>query len=112
LILYYTLVLVTLYFYLYGGFMPNRTLCAVLDEMRECYKTRNFSYLGGLIEEAQTLANRMEAALWDQKDFERTQKKHRKLKKEIKEMQDEAEERKGEGSEISTVGSGYFGEGI
>ena len=48
---------------------PNRTICDVLEELRQCYKTRNFSYMPGLIEEAQSMANRMEAALWDQNDF-------------------------------------------
>ena len=51
--------------------MPNRILCAVLEEMRDCAKTLNFSYLLGLIEELQTLGNRMEAKLFDIKDFER-----------------------------------------
>lgn len=51
--------------------MPTRYLCDVLDEMRKCYKTRNFSHLCGLIEEAQTLANRMEAALGERKDYQR-----------------------------------------
>jgi hypothetical protein len=48
--------------------MPHRYLCDVLDEMRKCYETRNFSYLLGLIEEAQTMGERMEAALGDRKD--------------------------------------------
>ena len=41
--------------------MSNRYICTVLDEMRDCVKTSNFSYLSGLIEEAQSLANRMES---------------------------------------------------
>ena len=32
----------------------SRTLCSVLEEMRKCFETRNFSPLHGLIEEAQT----------------------------------------------------------
>jgi hypothetical protein len=43
----------------------NRTLCSVLEEMRSCYKTRNFAPLKGLIEEAQIYGNRMEAKLFD-----------------------------------------------
>ncbi len=43
--------------------MPNRYICTVLDEMRDCFKTFNFGNMRGLIEEAQTLANRMESAL-------------------------------------------------
>ena len=73
--------------------MPNRLLCAVLDEMRDCVKTTNFSYLPGLIEEAQSLGNRMEAHLYDIKDFnclhkdiKALEKKKKKLKKEVEEM--------------------------
>ena len=50
--------------------MPNRLVCRVLDEMRDCSKTRNFSYLDGLIEEVQVLVNRMESKLMDQKDLD------------------------------------------
>lgn len=49
--------------------MVNRTLCGVLEEMRKAYETRNFSYLPGLIEEAQRMGNRMEAALSDKHDL-------------------------------------------
>ena len=72
--------------------MPNRLLCAVLDEMRDCVKTSNFSYLPGLIEEAQSLANRMEARLFEMKDFERLHKDIRNLKKKKKKLEEEVEE--------------------
>jgi len=49
--------------------MPNRFVCDVLKEMRKCNETRNFSYLPGLIEEAQTMVNRMEARLEDYADL-------------------------------------------
>ena len=72
--------------------MPNRLLCAVLDEMRDCVKTMNFSYLSGLIEEAQSLGNRMESRLYDQKEHDRLlddirdlKKKKKNLKKIVKE---------------------------
>jgi len=76
--------------YLYSGL--NRTICDVLQEMRKCSETRNYSYLEALIEEAQSMGNRMEAALSDVKDVKslREEKKdlkrklsalHRKLKK-------------------------------
>jgi predicted RNase H-like nuclease (RuvC/YqgF family) len=68
--------------------MPNRTLCSVLEEMRKAYETRNFSHLLGLIEEAQSLANRMESALWDQKDYTALQKKLSRLNKEVKELEE------------------------
>lgn len=58
----------------------NRTLCSVLDEMRRCHDTRNFAPLAGLIEDAQTYANRMEAKLSDISDYERLKDCYRKLR--------------------------------
>ena len=49
--------------------MPNRTLCDVFEEMRKCHETYNFAPMLGLIEEAQSMANRMEAALFEQEDY-------------------------------------------
>ena len=48
----------------------NRTICGVLDEMRSCNETKNYSYLLGLIEEAQSMANKMESKIDLIKDFE------------------------------------------
>ena len=67
--------------------MSNRYICSVLDEMRDCVKTSNFSYLSGLIEEAQSLANRMESRLYEIKDFERLHEAIRKLKAEKKKLE-------------------------
>ena len=75
--------------------MPNRTICEVLSAMRDCDKTRNYSYLLGLIEEAQNLANRMEAGLWDQKAFVEKEQEYQELKKEVKKL--EAKKRKSQG---------------
>ena len=72
--------------------MPNRLLCTVLDEMRECVKTLNFSYLSGLIEEAQSLGNRMEAHLYDIKDFDRLHENIKDLKKKKKKIEKKVEE--------------------
>jgi hypothetical protein len=76
--------------------MPNRLLCDVLDEMRDCVKTLNFSYLSGLIEEAQSLGSRMEAHLYDIKDFncllddiKALEKKKKKLKEELAEISED-----------------------
>lgn len=76
--------------------MPSRSLCSVLEEMRKCNETRNYSYMLGLIEEVQTMANRMEAALWEQKDFTRMSEKISRLKKEIKELEAKKEQLDGE----------------
>lgn len=63
--------------------MLNRTLCSVLEEMRQAHKTRNYSYLLGLIEEAQSMGNRMEAALADKGDLRHYQKQLKQVKKEL-----------------------------
>jgi len=55
--------------------------------MRDCVKTSNFSYLSGLIEEAQSLANRMESRLYEIKDFEKLHEDIRKLKTEKKKLE-------------------------
>lgn len=65
---------------------PNRTICDVLKEMRACCKTLNFSSLIGLIEEAQSMGNRMEAALEDKRDVKTFQEERSKLIKELKEL--------------------------
>ena len=66
--------------------VPNRTLCDALEEMRNCLKTNNFSYLGSLIEEAQSMAARMEAKIWDQNDFDSRQDRYREQKAKINEL--------------------------
>ena len=71
--------------------MTNRYLCDVLDEMRKCVKTLNFSYLSGLIEEVQTLGSRMESKLFDIKDFEHLHEEIRDLKKKKKKLEKEVE---------------------
>ena len=65
----------------------NRTLCDVLEEMRKCYETRNFSYLPGLIEEAQTYGNRMEGGLTDKSNYEYYRDDRKKLQKEVEELE-------------------------
>ena len=76
--------------------MPNRLLCDVLAEMRDCVKTTNFSYLPGLIEEAQSLGSRMESHLYDIRDFncllddiKALEKKKKKLKEELSEISED-----------------------
>ena len=71
--------------------MANRYLCDVLSEMRKCVKTLNFSYLLGLIEEIQTLGNRMESNLFEIKDFDRLHEDIRDLKKKKRMLEKEVE---------------------
>jgi hypothetical protein len=61
----------------------NRTLCSVLQEMRKCYETRNFAILPGLIEEAQTYGNRMEAKLADVQGYEHLKQRYKSLQKKV-----------------------------
>lgn len=82
-------------------FGPNRYICDVLHEMRKMLETLDYSTLGAaqfrsamsllatLIEEAQTMVNRMESALSDHGDYKRMLKQKDKLKKEIKELKEE-----------------------
>jgi len=66
--------------------MPNRTMCDVLEEMRSCWKTRNFAALLGLVEEAQSMANRMESALSEKRDYESWHARVKKEKAELKRL--------------------------
>ena len=77
---------------------PNRTMCSVLDAMRNCCKTLNFAYLPALIEEAQDMGNRMESSLYDKADVEnyaneasRLRKKLKRLRKRIADAEDTLE---------------------
>lgn len=62
----------------------NRYICDVLEEMRTSVKTLNFAMIPSLIEEVQTMANRMEMALSDMKDL-------KVLKEEIVDKKEEYE---------------------
>ena len=78
--------------YFYYGL--NRTMCDVLKEMRTCDETKNYAYLISLIEEAQSMANRMEAGLGDQTDFKNMLEEKAEIKKEIKKLKAEKKELK------------------
>ena len=57
----------------------NRTICGVFEEMRSCNETKNYSYLLGLIEEAQSMANKMESKIDSIKNFEDLKDKYKEL---------------------------------
>ena len=73
----------------------NRYVCTVLEEMRKCLTTYNFSVLPSLIEEAQILVNRMEAKLHDIKDLDTLHDKIKEKKKELKDLEDKLKEKNG-----------------
>jgi hypothetical protein len=66
--------------------MPNRLVCNVIEEMRACSKTRNYSYMDGLIEEVQTLVNRMEGKLLDNKELDEIDESIRESKVDLKRL--------------------------
>lgn len=78
---------------------PNRYVCSVLDEMRKTLKLlhkdemvhikRASQHLALLVEEAQTLVNRMESALEDWNDINSLRKDVHKLKIEKKRLKEE-----------------------
>ena len=78
--------------YKFEWFGNNRHLCDVFEDMRKCVKTQNFSTLKGLIEEAQTMGNRMESALQDQKDLVNLQAELSKARKAYKKLEREYDE--------------------
>ena len=67
----------------------NRTLCDVLDEMRSCWKTRNFAPIAGLIEEAQGMGNRMEASLYEVKYLKKLGEQYLQARRDMKELEAE-----------------------
>ena len=69
------------------GYGLNRYVCDVLTEMRTCMETRNFAILPSLIEETQTMVNRMEMALADMKDLESLKKQIVEKKEELKKLE-------------------------
>ena len=65
----------------------NRYICDVLEEMRTSTKTLNFAMIPSLIEEVQTMANRMEMALHDMKDLEQLKMDIVEKKEELKKLE-------------------------
>jgi len=80
-------------FYRYYGL--NRNMCEVLDEIRALDKSKNYSSLMSLVDEIQSMANRMEAKLNDIKDFNYMKEEKTKLKKQIKKLKEKLEELEG-----------------
>ena len=65
----------------------NRYVCEVLEEMRTCTKTLNFAIIPSLIEEVQTMVNRMEMTLSDMKDLESLKDTIREKKEELEKIE-------------------------
>ena len=79
----------------------NRYICDVLEEMRSLVKNENYKPLAGLIEEAQSLANRMEAGLSDKRDLlalsdarAKAKKAYRELEREYRALEEKVKSKK------------------
>ena len=72
----------------------NRYVCEVLEEMRTCTKTLNFAVIPSLIEEVQTMVNRMEMALSDMKDLETLKDDIQEKKEELKVLEKKIKKKK------------------
>ena len=66
----------------------NRYVCDVLEEMRTSVKTLNFAMIPSLIEEVQTMVNRMEMALEDMKDLKGLKEEIHNKKEEYETLKD------------------------
>ena len=73
----------------------NRTICGVFEEMRSCNETKNYSYLLGLIEEAQSMANKMESKIDLINDFEALKDKYKELEEQKNELKKEIKSKGG-----------------
>lgn len=85
--------------------MPNRYMCSALEEMRDQLKLlsefnidRYKSITAMLIEEIQTMGNRMEAHLQDQAQLERLHTKIKAAKRKLKNLESKLDETAGDGS--------------
>lgn len=81
----------------------NRTLCTVLNAMRELDKTKNYGPLLSLVEEAQVMADRMESALQDVGDIKALHETRKKLLAEVKLLKADKKAAGGEESEKTKV---------
>ncbi len=70
-----------------AGVISGRYLCDILEDMRNCHKTRNYSYIDALIGELQYRANRMEDRLHRIQDITYFEKSRDELKNEITELE-------------------------
>lgn len=70
-------------------FWFERTACDVLEEMRKMDKAKNYASLYGLIEELQSMCNRMEAHLEASKAYGDLCEEIKKLQTKKKELEND-----------------------
>lgn len=84
-------------------FGPERFACDVLEEMRKCFKTYNFSPVPGLIEELQSIVNRMESGLSISSNINEIVKIYSDKKRELRGIEQQVEQRKKELGRLKTA---------
>jgi hypothetical protein len=72
--------------------MPSRYVCDVLSEIRTAVKVGRIDMVIGLVEEIQTLVNRMEAKLMDYADMGYVLGNAKDFKKRLKSLREAADE--------------------
>lgn len=69
---------------------PHRHFCTVLEEMRACFKTYNFGAMQGLMEELQSIGNRMESGLEAMDDYNTLREKMKAMARKYTALKREA----------------------
>lgn len=77
------------------------TLCSILDDMRTCCKTADYSSLPALIEKAQTAANHMESSLDKMDDIHMMLEKFPELRRAWNRTVDDLEKAKAEYKKVT-----------
>jgi len=81
----------------------GRTMCDALQDMRAAVKAMSFGYMSGLIEEVQTMGNRMESALEDKKNLRHGAEYAKELKREIKELEEKRDALRADEKKLGSV---------
>ena len=92
--------------------MTHRYVCDVLAEMRTTTETLNFAVLLSLIEECQTMVNRMEAKLWEMKDIEDLHQEIKDLKKKKKEFENDLKKQEEENKKKTETPPSIWGNAL
>jgi hypothetical protein len=74
--------------------MVHRYACDVLEEFRKVDKTRRYDRVAGLIEELQTMFNRMESKLYGYRDIREDEQRLAELKRDTKKWERKLEKAK------------------
>lgn len=80
---------------------PLRTWCSIIEDLKSCFKSRNFSYMLGLLEELQYAGDKMEAALEGKRDIQDWSERRSNLDREIENLEAQIKDKKNEIEELT-----------